>query len=481
MTPTCVGRRCTEPAGPRHPSHLTGGLGPALRLSPYHQPHAPALTTSVPSVRTDRLRYGRPRRMTMRGILLATASVVPTTEKPAFSNIERVPTKAIVVSIRPVRVDRVRLDGRCAVRGGIGDGTLEQVPDHALATVAAAHDEADDAPDGQVVGRQDQLRARQPGDLRARADVAPADRRAVEVGDDSRRVLALAQRAHRLLAAVRPVAAELTDLLLAQPVRQAPARVGPPVGVDDVGEVLEPVGRHRVRLPRGSAAGSRPAVRLRASGTSLLPAIHPPDHQPPTPGCDGIPDPTSCDLPTVLAPSRDSVNVPSRTKSQIEGVTRRRRPVSEGVDGHPAARRPRSTPCPAPTASPAATISGPYGRLLQAYARRTWGEVPDNAYVVWHHKKVMNAVLGFERKVAKWDALDPHLAVLRPDRQRRRHRLQLVHGLRLLPGPRRGPRRGQGARGAALARVRRVHPARARRHGVRRGDERHALRPSTTT
>jgi len=59
---------------------------------------------------------------------------------------------------------------------------------------------------------------------------------------------------------------------------------------------------------------------------------------------------------------------------------------------------------------PAATMSGPYARVLKAYARRTWGQVPDNAYVVWHHKKVMNAVLGFERKVAKWDALDPHLA-----------------------------------------------------------------------
>ncbi len=58
---------------------------------------------------------------------------------------------------------------------------------------------------------------------------------------------------------------------------------------------------------------------------------------------------------------------------------------------------------------PRATISGPYGRLLLTYARRTWGQVPDNAYVVWHHKPVMNAVLGFERKVARWDALDAHL------------------------------------------------------------------------
>ena len=59
---------------------------------------------------------------------------------------------------------------------------------------------------------------------------------------------------------------------------------------------------------------------------------------------------------------------------------------------------------------PRATITGAYGRLLEAYARRTWGQVPDNAYVMWHHKKAMNAVFGFERKVAKWDALDPHLA-----------------------------------------------------------------------
>ena len=41
------------------------------------------------------------RRMTRRGSLLATASVLPTTSNPAFSNIARVPTNAIVRSIRP--------------------------------------------------------------------------------------------------------------------------------------------------------------------------------------------------------------------------------------------------------------------------------------------------------------------------------------------------------------------------------------------
>ncbi|MFL6154091.1 MAG: carboxymuconolactone decarboxylase family protein [Ornithinibacter sp.] len=59
---------------------------------------------------------------------------------------------------------------------------------------------------------------------------------------------------------------------------------------------------------------------------------------------------------------------------------------------------------------PKAAMSGPYAGILKTYARRTWGAVPDTAYVLWHHKPVMKAVLGFERRVAKWDALDKHLA-----------------------------------------------------------------------
>jgi hypothetical protein len=38
---------------------------------------------------------------------------------------------------------------------------------------------------------------------------------------------------------------------------------------------------------------------------------------------------------------------------------------------------------------PKATITGLYGRILSAYARRTWGEVPDNACVLWRNQKVM--------------------------------------------------------------------------------------------
>jgi AhpD family alkylhydroperoxidase len=61
---------------------------------------------------------------------------------------------------------------------------------------------------------------------------------------------------------------------------------------------------------------------------------------------------------------------------------------------------------------PKARITGLYGRMLTAYTRRTWGQVPDNAYVLWHNKKVMKATFSHEQKIAKFDALDRDLSVL---------------------------------------------------------------------
>ncbi len=58
---------------------------------------------------------------------------------------------------------------------------------------------------------------------------------------------------------------------------------------------------------------------------------------------------------------------------------------------------------------PKAPITGLYGRFLTAYARRTYGELPDGVYVYFHHKPMLKATLGFEGKVAKWDKLDPTL------------------------------------------------------------------------
>jgi AhpD family alkylhydroperoxidase len=59
---------------------------------------------------------------------------------------------------------------------------------------------------------------------------------------------------------------------------------------------------------------------------------------------------------------------------------------------------------------PKAPITGLYGKLLTFYAKRKLGgEMPDNAYVYFHHLPVLKAVLGFEGKVDKWDRLDPTL------------------------------------------------------------------------
>jgi AhpD family alkylhydroperoxidase len=58
---------------------------------------------------------------------------------------------------------------------------------------------------------------------------------------------------------------------------------------------------------------------------------------------------------------------------------------------------------------PRARITGLYGRLVSAYARRTFGEVPDGMYVYFHHKPLLKAVVSFEGKVSKWRELDPTL------------------------------------------------------------------------
>ncbi|CAA9391336.1 MAG: PROBABLE TRANSPOSASE FUSION PROTEIN [uncultured Nocardioides sp.] len=58
---------------------------------------------------------------------------------------------------------------------------------------------------------------------------------------------------------------------------------------------------------------------------------------------------------------------------------------------------------------PKARIDGAYGAVMTRVAQRMWGQVPDNAYVLWHNKPVLKAVFGFENKVKKWSALDPHL------------------------------------------------------------------------
>ncbi len=52
------------------------------------------------------------------------------------------------------------------------------------------------------------------------------------------------------------------------------------------------------------------------------------------------------------------------------------------------------------------------GRFMAWYTRRTYGDVPDNGLALLHHPPVLKAVLGFERRVDRWDRLDPDLKVL---------------------------------------------------------------------
>ena len=50
-----------------------------------------------------------------------------------------------------------------------------------------------------------------------------------------------------------------------------------------------------------------------------------------------------------------------------------------------------------------------FGRMIAWYTKRAYGDVLDNALALLHNPPVLKAVLGFEKKVAKWDRLDPDL------------------------------------------------------------------------
>ena len=62
------------------------------------------------------------------------------------------------------------------------------------------------------------------------------------------------------------------------------------------------------------------------------------------------------------------------------------------------------------TRVPKAEITGLYGGLLKMMARKMLGAVPDGAAVMWHYPAVLKDMMGFGRKVEKWDRLDRNLA-----------------------------------------------------------------------
>src|ERR1051325_4113989 len=53
-----------------------------------------------------------------------------------------------------------------------------------------------------------------------------------------------------------------------------------------------------------------------------------------------------------------------------------------------------------------------FGKAMVWYSKRAYGDVLDPGLAMLHHKGVLRGVMGFEKKVAKWDALDSDLKIL---------------------------------------------------------------------
>jgi alkylhydroperoxidase family enzyme len=62
------------------------------------------------------------------------------------------------------------------------------------------------------------------------------------------------------------------------------------------------------------------------------------------------------------------------------------------------------------TRIPCTELTGIYGWLLKKMARKMLGEVPQSAGVMWHYPTLFKDMMGFGRKVEKWNQLDPNLA-----------------------------------------------------------------------
>ena len=94
--------------------------------------------------------------------------------------------------------------------------------------------------------------------------------------------------------------------------------------------------------------------------------------------------------------------------------------------------------------------------MIPWYSRRTYGDVLDNGLALLHNRPCSGRAR-LRAEGGQWDRLDPDLKTLAQPGQRRRDRVQLVHGLRLLRRAPKGLESSKLERGAALARVRRVH------------------------
>ena len=53
---------------------------------------------------------------------------------------------------------------------------------------------------------------------------------------------------------------------------------------------------------------------------------------------------------------------------------------------------------------PTTDVSGPYGAVVRWASRKQLGRVPESLGVMWHHRPVLRANLGFGQKMQRWDA-----------------------------------------------------------------------------
>lgn len=59
---------------------------------------------------------------------------------------------------------------------------------------------------------------------------------------------------------------------------------------------------------------------------------------------------------------------------------------------------------------PAAEVTGAYGAVVKAAARKMLGHVPNSLGILWHHQRLMRDSMGIGRKVERWDELPRDLA-----------------------------------------------------------------------
>lgn len=58
---------------------------------------------------------------------------------------------------------------------------------------------------------------------------------------------------------------------------------------------------------------------------------------------------------------------------------------------------------------PATEITGLYGAVVKKFSTRLFGQVPESLGVMWHHRPVLKASMGFGQKLQKWDECDESL------------------------------------------------------------------------